>query len=91
MVFYSLICQFTSKEVPIAQLRLLGLGLHDDLAVVNEEHAVARNVPLDDGVSLQEDLVPQLEEDGVDEVLISFLEHRHLPQQPAAHGRHDLL
>lgn len=74
-----LICNFTSKKVSIAQLRLLRLVLHDDLAVVNKEHAVAWNITLDDGVSLQEDLVPQLEKDGVDEIVISFLEQRHLP------------
>lgn len=88
---YSLICQFTSKKVAIAQLCLLRLGLHDDLPMVNKEHAVAGDITLDDGVSLQEDLVLQLEEDGVDEVLVSFLEQRHFPEQPAAHGRHDLL
>lgn len=68
----------TSKEVSVTQLPFLRLGLHEGLAVVDEEHAVPRGVLADDDVSLQEDLVLQFEEDGVDKVLVSVLEQRHL-------------
>lgn len=68
----------TSKEVSVAQLPFLQLGLHEGLAVVDEEHAVPRGAPADDDVPLQEDLVLQFEEDGVDKVLVSVLEQRHL-------------
>lgn len=81
----------TSKEVSVAQFPFLRLGLHDGLAVVDEEHAVARGVALDDHVSLQEDLVVQFEEENVDEIFISVLEQRHLSQQAAAHHGQDLL
>lgn len=81
----------TSKEVSVTQLPLLQLGLHEGLAVVDEEHTVPRGVPADDDVSLQEDLVVQFEEDGVDKVLVSVLEQRHLSQQAAAHRHQDLL
>lgn len=81
----------TSEEVSVAQLSLLRLRLHDGLAVVDEEHAVARDVAADDHVSLQEDLVVQFEEESVDEILVSVLEYRHLAQQAAAHHGQDLL
>lgn len=81
----------TSKEVSVAQFPFLQLGLHDGLAVVDEEHAVARGVALDDHVSLQEDLVVQFEEESVDEILISVLEQRDLSQHAAAHYGQDLL
>lgn len=83
--------QLTSKEVSVTQFPLVGICLHDDLAVVDEEHAVSRDVLSDDGVSLQENLVLQFEEDGVDEVFVSGLKHWHLSQQPAAHHHQDLL
>lgn len=59
--------------------------------MVDEEHAVARGVAPDDHVPLQEDLVVQFEEEGVDEILISVLEYGNLPQQASAHHGQDLL
>lgn len=81
----------TSEEVSVTQFSFLRLRLHEGLAVVDEEHAVARGVAPDDHVPLQEDLVVQFEEESVDEILISVLEYGNLPQQASAHHGQDLL
>lgn len=59
--------------------------------MVDEEHAVARHVLVDDDVALLEHLVLQLGQDGAEEVVGGVLEQRRFSQQPAAHDRQDLL
>lgn len=59
--------------------------------MIDEEHAVARDILSDDDVCFLENLVLQFEEDGVDKALISVLKDRHVSQQPAAHHCHNLL
>lgn len=83
--------RLTSKIVPITQFPLVGIGLQEDLTVVDEEHAIAWDVLTHDGVSLQENLVLQFGEDSVNEVFISGLKYWHISEQSVAHHRQDLL
>lgn len=81
----------TSKVVAVSQLLREGVCFHQDLAVLDEEHAVAGRVLVEDDIILLEDLVLKLEEDGVQEVDISVLEHGYVVQQARTHHRQNLL
>lgn len=60
--------QPTSKVVSLNKLLLEEVGLHQELVVLDVEHAVSGRVLPDDDVSLLEDLELQLGENGVQEV-----------------------
>ena len=65
----------TTKVVSIAQLFPEGVRGHKDLTVLDEEHAIARSKLSHNDVSLQEYLIAQVKQDGVDEAGVTVLEH----------------
>lgn len=81
----------TSKVVSVSQFLREGVCLHQDLAMLDEEHAVSGRVLLEDDIILLEDFMLKLEENGVQEVDVSVLEHGYVVQQARTHHRQNLL
>lgn len=59
--------------------------------MLDEEHAVSGRVLLEDDIILLEDFMLKLEENGVQEVDVSVLEHGYVVQQARTHHRQNLL
>lgn len=81
----------TSKVVSITQFFLDKLILHKDLAVLDEEHAVTRSVLLEDDVTCLEDLILQLQKNGIDEVYVTVPENGNFSHMGRAHGQQNFL
>lgn len=59
--------------------------------MLDQEHAVARPVLLDDDVALLVDLMLQMRQDGGDEAFVTVPEYRHLAEQPGTHDVQNFL
>lgn len=88
---YIYISSQTSKVVSITQFPLEKLILHKDLPVLDEEHAVTRSVLLDDDVTRLEDLIQQLQKNGIDEVYVTVPENGNFSHVVRAQGQQNFL
>lgn len=59
--------------------------------MLDEEHAVTRSVLADDDVTLLEDLILQLQKNGIDEVYITVPEKGNFSHMGRAHGHQNFL